>query len=330
MTMPYLCSRRAALAYAAAYCASPSSTAFAQAATLPLRLFVGFPPGGATDVLARQVARQMTGFEPVIVENRPGAGGRIAGQATARAKPDGLTAMVTPDFSLTLLPHLYRKLGYDPLKDFAPVAMCATSEIGLSVGPAVPSDVNTVKAFMQWAKQNPKQAIYASPSAGSTPHFTGVMLANAAKVDLTHVSYKGGAQALQDLMGGQVPASFNPVGELLPQLGSGKLRVVAISGSKRSPFLPDVQTFAEAGYSDVVVESWLGMFAPSGTPEAALAALERSVNGALKTNVVAEGFAKFGLSVAAPVSRQRMAAIVREDLNRWSAVVKASGFAIEE
>ncbi|WP_307603497.1 Bug family tripartite tricarboxylate transporter substrate binding protein [Variovorax boronicumulans] len=324
------CSRRSVLAYTAAACAVSSTATFAQGATSPLRLLVGFPPGGATDILARQVARQMTGFSAVIIENRPGAGSRIAVEATVRAKPDGLTGLVTPDFSLTLLPHLYRKLAYDPLKDLAPVAMCATSETALAVGPSVPAEIRTVKAFLQWAQTTPGQAMFASPSPGSTPHFTGVMLAQSAKAQLTHVAYKGGAQALQDLMGGQVPASFNPVGELLPQLASGKLRVLATSGSKRSPFMPDVPTFVDAGYRDVVVESWIGMFAPSGTPDAALDAMARSASDALRSKAVAEGFAKFGLSVAAPVTRQRMAAIVREDLARWSSVVKSSGFSIEE
>lgn len=280
--------------------------------------------------MARLIAREMAGYSAVIVDNRPGAGSRIAVEAAARAKPDGLTAVVTPDFTLTLMPHLYRKLGYDPLKDLLPVAMCATSETALAVGPAVPAEVTNVATFLKWARSHPQQALYASPSAGSTPHFTGILFARAAKTELTHVSYKGGAQALQDLLGGQVPASFNPVGELLPQLGSSKLRILATSGAKRSPFLPGVPTFSESGYSDVVVQSWLGVVVPKGTPEGVIATMEHSIHEALLSKTVSDGFAKFGLTVAKPVPRDRMAAILREDLQRWSVVVKASGFVMEE
>jgi tripartite-type tricarboxylate transporter receptor subunit TctC len=294
----------------------------------PLHVYVGYPPGGATDVVARLVSRQMNGFD-AIVENRAGAGGRLALDAAARARNDGGTIVVTPDFPLTVFPHLYRKLTYDPLKDFVPVAMCGVSEFALCVGPAVPREVTSVGAFVQWCRQNPKQALYASPAPGSTPHFTGVMLAAAAKVELTHVGYKGGTQAMQDLLGGQVPASINPVAEVLPHLGSGKLRVLATTGPARSRFLPEAPTLREGGYHDVVVQSWIAVFAPAGTGEATVAALERSMAEALKTDAVAEGFAKFGI-VVTPMARQRVSAIVRDDLQRWAGVVKASGFVIEE
>lgn len=301
--------------------------AFAQRA--PVHLLVGYPAGGATDVVARLVARNMAGFDTVLVENRAGAGGRIAVEAVSSAKGDGQTLVVTPDFPLTVFPHLYSKLRYDPLKDLLPVAMCGTSELAFSVGPAVPKEVSTVGEFMDWARRNPKLAMYASPSPGSTPHFTGVMLAGAAKKDLTHVAYKGGAQAIQDLLGGQVPASINPVAEVLPHLASGRLRVLGTSGQARSRFLPDVLTFREAGYPGVVVQSWIGIFAPANTPEATLAVLEKSVSEALKTQALAEGFAKLGMSVAS-VPRHRLTAIVREDLHRWATVVAASGFKVDE
>ncbi|MDM0066973.1 MULTISPECIES: tripartite tricarboxylate transporter substrate-binding protein [unclassified Variovorax] len=297
-------------------------------AATPLHVYVGFPPGGATDVIARLVTRQMGGFD-AIVDNRAGAGGRLALDAAIRAKNDGDSIVVTPDFPLTVFPHLYRKLTYNPLVDFVPVAMCGVSEFALCVGPAVPKEVTTVGAFLQWCRDNPKKALFASPAPGSTPHFTGVMLATAAKVDLTHVGYKGGTQAMQDLLGGQVPASINPVAEVLPHMGSGKLRVLATTGPERSRFLPDAPTLRESGYRDVVVQSWIAVFAPAGTSEAAATRLEKSINEALKSSAVAEGFAKFGI-VVAPMPRQRVAALVQEDLQRWAGVVKASGFVIEE
>lgn len=317
--------RRRLLQYLGASLAGSALPVFA---ARPLHLYVGYPPGGATDVIARLVARQMSDFD-VIVENKAGASGRLALDAAARARGDGSSLVVTPDFPLTVFPHLYRKLTYDPLKDFVPVAICGVSEFVLGVGPAVPKEVTTVAAFLQWCRQNPGQALYASPAPGSTAHFTGVMLASAAKVDLTHVAYKGGSQAMQDLLGGQVPASINPVAEVLPHLASGKLRVLATTGPVRSRFLPDAPTLREAGYRDVVVQSWIGAFAPVGSSEATVAALERSISEALKSESVAEGFAKFGI-VVAQLSRQRFASVVRDDLQRWAGVVKASGFTIEE
>ncbi|SOE06421.1 Tripartite-type tricarboxylate transporter, receptor component TctC [Variovorax sp. YR752] len=323
--MTFQLQRRAILQCAGAVAAGSVLPTFA---ANPLHVYVGYSPGGATDVIARLVARQMSGFDP-IVENRAGAGGRLALDAVARARNDGGTIVVTPDFPLTVYPYLYRKLTYDPLKDFVPVAMCGVSEFALCVGPAAPREVTSVGAFLQWCRQNPKQALYASPAPGSTPHFTGVMLAAAAKVELTHVGYKGGTQAVQDLLGGQVPASINPVAEVLPQLGSGKLRVLATTGPERSRFLPDAPTLREAGYHDVVVQSWIGVFAPAGTAEPVLAGMEKSIGEALKTDAIAEGFAKFGIAVKS-MARQRVSALIREDLQRWAGVVKASGFVIEE
>lgn len=230
-------------------CATASWPAMAQTrAAGPLRLFVGYPPRGATDVLARQVASQMTGYEATMVENRAGAGGRLAVGAAARAHADGLSVVVTRDFPITLFPHLHKKLGYDPLADLVPVAVWGFSEMAFTVGPAVPAAVTTVAGFLQWARQNPKQAMYASPSPGSAPHFTGVMLAAAARADLTHVAYKGGAQAIRD---SRRPGAgeLQPVGEVLPQLAGGKLRVLATSGPHRPRFLPEVPTLREAGSS---------------------------------------------------------------------------------
>jgi tripartite-type tricarboxylate transporter receptor subunit TctC len=253
----------------------------------------------------------------------------LALDAAARARGDTSVLVVTPDFPLTVFPHLYRKLSYDPLKDFVPVAMCGVSEFALCIGSSVPKEVTTVGGFLQWCRQNPKQALYGSPAPGSTPHFTGMLLASAAKIDLTHVAYKGGTQAMQDLLGGQVPASINPVAEVLPHLATGKLRVLATTGPSRSRFVPQAPTLREAGYHDLVVQSWIGAFAPAGAPDAVVAALEKAISRALQNESVSEGFAKLGIGVV-NVPRERFAAFVREDLQRWAGVVKASGFTIEE
>lgn len=323
--------RRALLGLAAGITLGHIGDARAQQSARDLRILVGYPPGGATDVVARLIAQHMregrTGN--IIVDNRAGASGRLALDAMRRAPNDGTTVVMTPDFPLTIFPHLYRKLGYAPLEDFVPVAMCGVSEFALCVGPAVPREIDTASGFLGWCRQHPKQALYASPSPGSTPHFTGVMLARAAGVELTHVAYKGGSQAIQDLLGGQVPASINPVAEVLPHLESGRLRALATTGARRSQFLPAVPTLRESGYTDVVSGSWIGLLAPAGTPGAALASTEQGVAEALRKDAVVQGFAKFGISVANAAGDQFRSAL-RDDTQRWAAVVKASGFTIEE
>lgn len=303
----------------------------ARAAPKAIRILVGYPAGGGIDVIARLLADDMRGRSggTVIVENRPGAGGRLALDATKRSDPDGSTIVLTPDFPLTVFPHLYRKLPYDPLADFAPVAVCGTSDFALSVGPAVPQEINTVEQFIRWCRENPRLALYGSPAPGSTPHFTGVLLARAASVELTHVAYKGGAQAIQDLLGGQVPGSINPIAEVLPHVSGTRLRVLATTGQSRSRFLANTPTLAENGFKGVVVQSWIGVLAPAGTPRAALGALERSVADALKTPSVIESIRKFGIETSA-VSGEQFAALLRQDLARWAPIVKTSGFSAEE
>ncbi|MFS2101920.1 Bug family tripartite tricarboxylate transporter substrate binding protein [Variovorax sp. Varisp85] len=320
--------RRALLGLAAGMAAGLGN---AQQPPRDLRILVGYPPGGATDVMARLIAQNMRerSIGNVIVDNRAGAGGRVALDAARRAPSDGTTVVMTPDFPLTIFPHLYRKLSYAPLTDFAPVAICGVSEFALCVGPAVPRQIGTAGDFLAWCKANPRQALYASPSPGSTPHFAGLMLARASRVDLTHVSYKGGSQAIQDLLGGQVPASINPVAEVLPYLESGRLRALATTGAERSPFLPGVPTLRESGYADVVARSWIGLLAPAGIPAAAISAMEQGVGEALRKDTVIQGFAKFGISVDLQTGG-RFRAVLREDTDRWASVVKASGFTIDE
>src|SRR4051812_48695932 len=233
----------------------------------PVRVIVPSPAGGGTDVLCRIVADKLRGnYAPaVIVENRVGASGRTGVEAVKNADTDGTTLLFTPDFLMTVYPHSFKNLSYDPLRDFVPVALLARSALALAAGPALPQNVRTVKEYIAWARANPKQALYATTSAGGTPHFVGVMLSREAKVELSPVHYKGGAPALQDLMGAQVPVSINPVSELLPQLGAGKVRALAVTSPQRSKFLPDVPTMAEAGFPNIAINPWLGFFAPART-----------------------------------------------------------------
>jgi len=292
----------------------------------PLRLIVGFPAGGGTDVIARILAERLRVpfASGVIVENKPGAAARASVDFVKSAGPDGRTLLFTPDFPITVYPSSFRSLSYDPLRDLVPVATVAKSMLTYSVGPAVPASVMSLKDFVQWAKANAASASYATTAAGGTPHFVGVMLANAAGVAMTPVHYRGGAPALQDLLGGHVPAGVNPISETLAFAHSGSLRILAVTGAHRSPFLPEVPTMREQGF-DVVVEGWLGTFAPARTPEATVRALGDAIGEAVHSADMAASLAKFG-NVPAFQPPEDFAATVRADIARWAPVVKASGF----
>jgi tripartite-type tricarboxylate transporter receptor subunit TctC len=302
----------------------------AQTLRKTLHVVVGFPAGGATDLIARILADRLRGpYAPsAIVENKPGGAARAAVDYIKSAEPDGSEFLFTPDFPITLYPHSFRKLSYDPLRDLVPVAPVARSTLTVVIGPAVPAQVTTLPDFIAWCKDNPGKAIYATTSAGGTPHFVGVMLANAAHVQMTPVHYRGGAPALQDLFGGHVPASVNPVGETLPFANSGKLRILAVASSQRSRFLPDVPTMREAGY-DVVLDTWLGAFAPARTPPEAVRALNAAIGAAVKSPEMIDSLAKSGNE---PMFQEpeAFAATVKAGLERWGPIVKASGFVAEE
>src|SRR5713226_2098469 len=263
--------------------------AVAPAIKKSLRVIVGFPAGGGTDVIARILADRLRGpyASTVLVENKPGAAARIAVEYVKNAEPDGSVMLFTPDFPITVYPHSFRSLNYDSLRDFTAVAPAAKSMLTYNVGPAVPESVKTLADFAQWCKANPGKASYATTAAGGTPHFVGMMFANAAGVAMTPVHYRGGAPALQDLLGGHVPASVNPISESLPFAKSGTLRILAVTGSQRSSFLPDVPTMAEAGYQ-VVVESWLGVFVPAKTPADIVDALNAAIAEAAKSSHMIE------------------------------------------
>ncbi len=316
--------RRRVLAQIVATAAfSRSGAAFAQDAKRLLRLIVGFPAGGGTDIIARVLADRIhvPFASSVIVENKPGAAARASVDYVQNAEPDGATLLFTPDFPITLYPHSFRKLSYDPLRDLVPVAPAAKSMLTYNVGPMVPATVKSLADFVAWCRAHPANANYATTAAGGTPHFVGVMLANAAHVAMTPVHYRGGALALQDLLGGHVPASINPISETLTQAKSGNIRILAVTGARRSAFLPDVPTMREQGF-DVVVESWLGAFAPAKTPAETVRTLGAAINAAAKSPAMAQNLAKFGNEPAVQTPDE-FAATVRADYARWAPVVKA-------
>ena len=297
----------------------------------PARIVVGFPPGGSADLMARALAQQLAGYAPsVIVDNKPGAGGRIALEALKNAEPDGSTLVITPSSMVALYPHVYKKLSYDPLKDFTPVAMMASFPFVLTVGPLVPAQVKTVAEFLAWCRANPKLAAYASPGNGSTPHFAGVALARAAQMDLTHVAYKGGAPAMNDVLGGQIAANMAVISNALPLLQTGKLRALAITGAVRSPALPEVPTLIESGYRDVLVTEWFGVFLPARAPADLSVRLNAAVRDALGTRAVQEVLAKASFDAAAPSTPAEFGRMLKAEIDRWGAIVKASGFTPED
>jgi tripartite-type tricarboxylate transporter receptor subunit TctC len=281
-------------------------------------------------MIARILAERLRGpyASTVLVENKPGAAARLAVEYVKNAEPDGSVMLFTPDFPITVYPHSFRSLNYDPLRDFIPVAPATKSMLTYNIGPAVPDSVKTLADFVQWCRANPGKASYGTTSAGGTPHFVGMMLASEAGVPMTPVHYRGGAPALQDLLGGHVPASVNPISESLPFARSGTLRTLAVTGAQRSPFLPDVPTMTEAGYK-IVVDSWLGVFVPAKTPAEVVNALSSAIAEAVKSSPMTESLAKIG-NVPAFQTPAEFAAVVKADVARWAPVVKASGFVAED
>jgi tripartite-type tricarboxylate transporter receptor subunit TctC len=214
----------------------------------PVHIIVGFAAGGGTDITARILADALRGAyaSTFIVEDKPGAAARVAVEYVKNAEPDGSVMLFTPDFPITVYPYSFRSLTYDPVRDLMPVTSVTKSMLTFNIGPAVPKSVTTLLGFVEWCRANPSEATYATTAAGGTPHFVGVMLANEAKVAITPVHYRGGAPALTDLVGGHVSASVNPVSEILQFSKSGTVRTLAVTGSQRSLFLPDVPTMLEA------------------------------------------------------------------------------------
>ncbi|KQP49790.1 Bug family tripartite tricarboxylate transporter substrate binding protein [Pseudorhodoferax sp. Leaf274] len=290
------------------------------------RLLVGFPPGGSTDNVARRLADKLRGvYAPnVIVENKPGAGTQIAVNALKDAAPDGATLLLSPPAPFTVYPYTYRKLPYAN-EDVAPVGMVCTFPFALAVGPAVPDSVHNLPDFVAWAKANPGKAAFGSPAAGSTPHLVGSLLGKVAGFEFTHVPYKGDAPGLQDLMGGQIAAYSTVLGSYLPHLQSGRLRLLAVSGTERSSFAPQLPTYREQGYPALDMTEWFGVFVPARTPAAIVQRAGDAVRAAVAQPDFARGLADFGMT-ARTSTAQELAERLRTENAQWRMHVKSIGF----
>jgi tripartite-type tricarboxylate transporter receptor subunit TctC len=291
----------------------------------PLRIIVGFAAGGSSDIAARMLADRLKDSlgVPVIVENKPGAGGRIAAEALKNAAPDGTTFLLTPVVVPVLAPLVYKQLSYDPAKDFAPVAQVATYQFAFAVGPNHPA--KTVPEFVAWLKANTTQANFGSPAPGSLPHFFGLMFGKATGVELVHIPYKGGAPLAADLMGGQIPAGVDALSDMIELHRGGKIRIIATSGAQRSPLLPTVATFREQGFPAIEGTGWIGVYAPAKTPSTVIDQVSAAISAALRNPELRERFLNLGYEPTGTTPEQ-LAAIMVADTARWGPIIKASGF----
>ena len=316
---------------ASALLASLGQQAFAQAQPLETaRLITGFAAGGTSDTLCRRVASRLQPDygKAVVVENRTGAGGQIAVTYVKGQPADGATILQTPTSILTIYPHIYKKLPYDPLVDLTPLTIACQFDFGFAVGPAVPASVKSVPEFLAWAKTNPAGANYGSPAAGSTPHFIGALLGKNAGVDLKHAAYRGTQPAMLDLLGGNVAAVSGPIGDITQHLASGKVRILGVSGAKRSRFAPDVPTFEEQGIKNVTHSEWFAFLLPAKASPEVVARANAAMKTALAQKDVIDGLGTFGLE-AMSSSPQELTELLKKDTAKWAPIVKQIGFTAE-
>jgi tripartite-type tricarboxylate transporter receptor subunit TctC len=305
------------------------SRAPASAQEIPqtIRIVFPFAAGGSGDALARLIADKMQAglSRTVIVESRTGGAGRIGVLAVKNAVPDGATLLITPIAPVAVYQHTYKSLDYDPIKDFAPISQVATFDFGIAVNPQL--GVSSLKELVAWCKANPAKANFGIPATGSLPHFLGIMLGRAAGIDLKHVAYRGSAAALADLVAGHIPMMVTTTSDLVQNHKAGKIRMLATSDKQRSPFVPDVPTFREAGY-DLQATSWYAMFAPAKTPRDIVDRYSKAIAAAVQAPDVSAKLQSFGLTPTGTTAAE-LAKIQKDDAALWAPAVKASGFTAE-
>jgi tripartite-type tricarboxylate transporter receptor subunit TctC len=294
----------------------------------PIRIVVPFPAGGFADVYARIIANKMadTFGQPVIVDNKPGAGGNIGTEMVARSPADGYTLVTGTIGTHAINATLFANLPYDPVKDFAPVAFVVDADGLLVVNPALP--VQNVADLVKLAKERPGQLNYASAGMGTTSHLAGEMFKSMTQTELTHVAYKGNVPAIQDVLSGQVQLMFASLPTVLPQVKAGKLRAVAVLGAHRSQTLPDVPTVAESGVPGFQADNWTALFAPAGTPPAVVAKLNAEVQRIMGLPEVQQRMAQEGLRYLSMTAPQ-LGSFVQAEVKQWGAVVRRLDLKVE-
>ena len=312
----------------AAACAA-SGTAWAQTfPSKPMRIVVGFAPGGPADVMARLVGQRMASVlgQSVIVDNRPGAGGTIGARAVAESDPDGYTLLLGNTSTLVIGPLIYKNVSYDPARDFAPIALLGTTSNLLIVNPAVP--VRSVKELIALARARPGELNYSSAGIGTPPHLIGEMFKQRLGLDIVHVPYKGGGPSLQAVVAGETQFSFENPAASLPLVRAGSVRALASTSDSRSPQTPDLPTMTEAGVPDFTSVSFTAVVAPAGTSGEIVAKLNAAINESLKSPEVAGTLAK--LSVEARITTpEALATFLAQERDKWATVVKAAGVQAE-
>jgi tripartite-type tricarboxylate transporter receptor subunit TctC len=294
----------------------------------PITMMIGFAPGGPSDVMARILTRKMEEIlkQPFVIENRAGAGGSIAGAAVARATPDGYTVLLATGSLLAINVSLYKNIGYDPEKDFEPVTLVGTQTNVLYTNPALPA--KTLGELIAYAKANPGKLTFGSGGNGTPAHLAGELLKIEAKLDMTHVPFRGTGPALQAVIGGHVPMAYNPPPPLLPHIQSGAIRAIAITTLTRTAALPDVPTIAELGFPGFEATTWHGIVAPAGTPKEVVATLHRATAAALADAEVRKALNDLGVDVVAN-SPDEFRAYITSEIPKWAAIVKASGAKVD-
>jgi tripartite-type tricarboxylate transporter receptor subunit TctC len=297
--------------------------------TRPITLILPFPPGATSDVVVRFLADRLTVSlgQPVVIDHRPGgAGGTVGVKSVASADPDGHTLLLSSAGPLVVAPLIYKNLGYDPVKAFLPVATILSSPQLLVVNPAVPA--KSMQELVAYAKANPGKINFASPGYGTQPHLLGEMLRLMARVDITHVPYKGPAQIITDLVAGQVQMDFETIALLLPHVEAGKLRALALADETRSPQLPNVPTTTESGFAKLQATFWIGILAPSGTSPGIVNKLNGAINEVLRSKELEATLAR--LSAKPKIgSQQDFAAFMAAETRKWSEVVTAAGVRVD-
>jgi tripartite-type tricarboxylate transporter receptor subunit TctC len=294
----------------------------------PLRILVGFGAGGTTDVIARTLAVPLAQSldRPVLIDNRPGAGGRIAAVALKSALADGSVVMLAPVAVPVFAPLVDRNPSYDPFTDFSPVAQVAAYSIALAVANEHPA--RTIAELVKWVRADPSRAAFGTVTPGGLLHFTGLELGNAKSIRMTHVAYSGIATLSADVIGGRMPFCIDAVSNLIELHRARRLRIIAVTGMKRPPVLPEVATFREQGLASLDAEGWLGVYVPAKTPKPVIDQLSSAIVKALQTAEIREKFIALGLEPTG-TSPEALAAIMAADTARWRPVIKAANFSAD-